>query len=84
MQEEVLAGWKLVQRVKLTRSGFLGLGLPLPEIRMTLGICKSRTWRACSGREGRIIRSRVNRASQMHQGEVGESSRVVSESSGLL
>ena len=30
---------------------FLGLGLPLPEVRMTLGCCRSRVWRASSGRE---------------------------------
>lgn len=36
-QEEALAGQRLVRRAELTESGFLGLGLPLPEIRMTWG-----------------------------------------------
>lgn len=36
--------------------GFLGLALPLPEIRMTLGCCRSRVWRASSVREDKTVR----------------------------
>ena len=53
--------------------GFLGLGLPLPEVRMTLSSCRSRVWQASSVREGETVRFPEHRASTVWQGEARDS-----------
>lgn len=66
---EDLAGLRLVQRAELTAPGFLGLGLPLPELKATLGSCRGEVCCASSVRE--------SRASKIHQRK--ERYRAVSE-----
>lgn len=64
-----LAGLRLGQRAELTAPGFLGLGLPLPELKATLGSYRGEVCCASSVRE--------SRASKIHQRE--ERYRAVSE-----
>ena len=66
---ETLAGLRPVRRAELTALGFLGLGLPLPEIRAASGSYRGEVCWASSGRESRASSSQCTEPAKSVRGE---------------